>query len=208
MTVVSGRTEGHTDQEAADAESGATPRAPDIAAPAASVPRPARWRRMAEIDWVRAWALVLLPVTGLALALCAGYAKWRTETVRSSELAGLHAVQAAREGAAAMLAYQSDEVEMELNSALDRLTGEFRDSYEALINDLVIPGSKEKGISAVTDIPAAGVVSADEDHAVVLVFVDQTTTIGADPPTRSVSSVRVTLENVENRWLISGFDPV
>jgi len=43
---------------------------------------------------------------------------------------------------------------------------------------------------------------------VVLVFVDQTTTIGNDAPSQSTSSVRVTLDKVDGRWLISQFDPV
>jgi Mce-associated membrane protein len=43
---------------------------------------------------------------------------------------------------------------------------------------------------------------------VVIVFIDQTTTIGADPPSTSASSVRVTLDKRAGRWLISGFDPV
>jgi Mce-associated membrane protein len=43
---------------------------------------------------------------------------------------------------------------------------------------------------------------------VVLAFVDQTTTIGNDAPTDTASSVRVTLDKVDSRWLISGFDPV
>jgi Mce-associated membrane protein len=41
-----------------------------------------------------------------------------------------------------------------------------------------------------------------------LVFVDQTTTIGNDAPTQTTSSVRITLERVHDRWLISQFDPV
>jgi Mce-associated membrane protein len=41
-----------------------------------------------------------------------------------------------------------------------------------------------------------------------LVFADQTTTIGNDAPTQSTSSVRVGLDKVGGRWLVSQFDPV
>jgi Mce-associated membrane protein len=51
-------------------------------------------------------------------------------------------------------------------------------------------------------------MSASADHAEVLVFVNQTITVGNDPPTDTVSSVRVTLDKIGGRWLISGFDPV
>jgi Mce-associated membrane protein len=57
-------------------------------------------------------------------------------------------------------------------------------------------------------VPAAASVSATGKHAVVLVFVDQTTTIGDDAPSQSTSSVRVSLDKVAGRWLISQFDPV
>ena len=39
-------------------------------------------------------------------------------------------------------------------------------------------------------------------------FVDQTVVVGSDAPTNTASSVRVTLEKVGGRWLISGFDPI
>jgi Mce-associated membrane protein len=41
---------------------------------------------------------------------------------------------------------------------------------------------------------------------VVLLFVDQTVTIGDLPPADASSSVRVTLDKIGDRWLVSGFD--
>jgi Mce-associated membrane protein len=72
----------------------------------------------------------------------------------------------------------------------------------------VIPGAKQKQISAVATVPAMASVSADPRHAVVLVFVNQTVVVGQDAPTDTASSVRVTLDKVGDRWLISKFDPV
>ena len=57
-------------------------------------------------------------------------------------------------------------------------------------------------------VPAAASLSASENHAVVLVFVDQTLTMGNQAPGNTASSVRVTLENIDGRWLISQFDPI
>ena len=93
-------------------------------------------------------------------------------------------------------------------AAVDRLTGSFRQQYTQLVSDVVAPGAKQQHISAVATVPAAASVSATGNHAVVLVFVDQTTTIGNDGPPQTTSSVRVTLEKVHGRWLISQFDPV
>jgi Mce-associated membrane protein len=73
---------------------------------------------------------------------------------------------------------------------------------------VVIPGAKEKQIAAIASVPAAASVSVEPDEAVVLLFVNQTVTVGSDPPTDTASSVRVTLEKDGDRWLISKFDPV
>jgi Mce-associated membrane protein len=57
-------------------------------------------------------------------------------------------------------------------------------------------------------VPAAASVSATQNHAVVLVFVNQTVIVGNDVPSSTASSVKVTLDKQGDRWLISGFDPV
>jgi Mce-associated membrane protein len=156
----------------------------------------------------RVIAFGILPGIAMVSALFTGYAKWQESTMRDTQLGGIQAVQAARDGAVALLGYQPDTAERELTAARDRLTGTFRDTYTSLTHDVVIPGSKQKHISAVANVPAAALISASGRRAVVLVFVDQTTTIGNDAPTSTASSVRVMLDKVDNRWLISGFDPV
>jgi Mce-associated membrane protein len=99
-------------------------------------------------------------------------------------------------------------VEQQLTAARDLLTSDFRDQYTSLTNDVVIPGAKQKQVSAVATVPAVASVSAKPNHAVVLVFVNQTVTVGQDAPTDTASSVRVTLDKLGDRWLISKFDPV
>src|SRR4029077_5092816 len=167
--------------------------------------RPARrWRTRV----VRIVVYGVLPVAAMLLAGVAGYLKWLDGSAREAEGARTQSVQAAVEGTVAMLSYRPDTVEANLAAARDRMTGRFRDSYSSLTHDVVIPGAKQRNISAVATVPAAASVSATPTHAVVLVFVDQSTIIGSDPPTQSASSVKVTLEKVHDRWLISQFDPV
>ena len=95
-----------------------------------------------------------------------------------------------------------------MSAARDRLIGNLRDFYTSLTNDVVIPGAKQKHISAVATVPAAAAVSADENRSVVVVFVDQTITVGNDLPTGTASAVKVTLDNIGGRWLISEFEAV
>ena len=161
-----------------------------------------------RIQWARVFALGVLPVVALLLALGAGYLKWMDNSVRDSDRARDESMQAAKDSTIALLSYKPDTVEQQLHAARDLLTGDFRDSYTSLTNDVVIPGAKQKQISAVATVPAVASVSAKPDHAVALVFVNQTVVVGQDAPTDTASSVRVTMDKVGDRWLISKFDPV
>src|SRR6202050_4057594 len=152
--------------------------------------------------------VAVLPILALILALGVGSLKWLDGTARESQTAAEQSIRAASDSTVAILSYKPETVDRDLKAAADRLTGSFRQEYTQLVSDVVAPGAKQQHISAVATVPAAASVSATGNHAVVLVFVDQTTTIGNDAPTQSTSSVRVTLDNVDGRWLISQFDPV
>jgi Mce-associated membrane protein len=158
--------------------------------------------------WARVLAFGVLPAAALILAMADGYAKLSDSSLRDAQLARAESVRTATESTIAMLSYKSDTVDKDLNAARDRLTGNFRDIYTQLTHDVVIPGSRQKKISAVANVAAAASVSATQTRAVVLLFIDQTTTVGNDPPTNTASSVRETLDKVGDRWMVSDFTPV
>ena len=166
---------------------------------------PVRRRR---IDWGRVLAFGILPALALVLALWAGYLKYVDNSVRDSDVARADAIRTAKDSSIALLSYKPDTVEKQLNDARNLLTGDFQNSYTQLINEVVIPGAKQKQISAVATVPAVASVSAETGNAVVLVFINQTVVVGGDAPTDTASSVRVTLEKHGDRWLISEFTPV
>jgi Mce-associated membrane protein len=169
--------------------------------PTLTTPRPAITRSR-----VRTIAIVALVSLALALACGAAYFKYKASKDATSNSAA-ESVRVAKEATVAMLSYTPQTAEATLGAAGDRLTGAFRDSYRTLINDVVIPGAKQKHISATASVPAAASVSATSNHAVVLVFVDQNVVFGTEPPTQTASAVQVTLDKVADHWLISGFDP-
>lgn len=182
---------------------------PDTTAEAGEGDQPTTKRRAHHrISWTRVLAYGVLPGLVLLLSLGAGYAKWLDSSVRDGQPARIESVRAATDTTIAVLSYRPDTVDKDLTTARARLTGQFKDDYTSLTHDVVIPGAKEKRISSVATVPAAASVSANENHAVALIFVDQTTTIGDDPPSNTASSVRVTLDKVNGRWLVSRFDPV
>lgn len=158
--------------------------------------------------WSRAIACAVLPGLALLLASAAGYLKWQDASVRDAQLASAESVRTATDSTIALLSYKPDTVEKDLAAARSRLTGTFLNAYTSLTHDLVIPGAKQKQISAIATVPAASSVQATESHAVALLFVNQSVIIGQDAPTNTASSVRVTLDKIDGRWLISGFDPV
>jgi Mce-associated membrane protein len=169
------------------------------------VERPRSARR---IGWSRLAAYVLLPGLALIVASGAGYLKWQGGALREEQATQPQTVQAAVEGTIALLSYRSETVDKDLEAAKSRLTGAFLDSYSTLTRDVVIPGAKQKQISATATVSAAAQTSATATHASVLLFVNQSVVIGKTAPTNTASSVRVTVDKIDGRWLISQFDPV
>jgi Mce-associated membrane protein len=161
-----------------------------------------------RIGWSPVVAYALLPVFALLIASTAGYLKWQDATLREDRAAHPPSVQAAVDGTVALLSYRPETVEKDLEAAKSRLTGKFLDAYRSLTRDVVIPGAKQKQISATATVAAAALTSQNATHAAVLLFVDQTVIIGKTAPTNTASSVRVTLDKIDDRWLISQFDPV
>lgn len=192
------------DTSTADAASAITPEEEPDAHVEPAVTR--RWRPSARC--ARRVAYGVLASLMLLFACGAAYLKWDYESGRDDAAARTQSVSAATESTIALLSYQTDTVDAQLNAARNRLTGTFQDAYTHLIHDVVIPGAKQKRISAVATVPAAGAVSATAHHAVVMVFVDQSITVGTDAPTSTASSVKVTLDKVAGKWLISDFTPV
>ena len=164
--------------------------------------------KSAGARWQRVVVYGLLPGLAMLIAGGAGYLKWLQTSARQTQSARIESVQAATDSTIKILSYSPESVDRDLGAARDRLTGTFRNAYAQLIHDVVIPGSKEKKISAVATVPAATSISASPSHAVVMVFVNQSILMGNEPPSSTASTVKVTLDKQDNRWLISDFTPI
>ncbi len=163
--------------------------------------------RARRFSWSSLIVFGVLPLLVAILAAGAGYLKYREGTIRAADTARAQSMQAATEATVTMLSYNTDNVEATLHGAQDRLTGPFRDSYRSLVDDVVIPGAKQKKIAATATVPAAASIAATDNHAIVMVFVNQSIVVGADAPTDTASAVEVTLDKIDQRWLVSGFEP-
>lgn len=153
-------------------------------------------------------AFGVLPAVLVALGGSAGYLTWKTTSARFLQQARVESVRAAVDGTTALLTYHADRVDSELRAARDRLTGKFKVSYTAYTHEVVIPDAHKKHISSVATVQSAASVWATTSQAVVMLFVDQSFSSDTDTPAGAASSVRVTLDKVSGRWLISDFAPV
>jgi Mce-associated membrane protein len=162
-----------------------------------------------RFDWQKFTVRVGIPLAALLLAAAAVFFWYRTETLQANAVAGTEATLAAKDSTVALLSYEPATVDTTLGAAArDLLTGDFQNAYTTLITDVVVPGAQEQRISAVATVPAASLVSVDGDQAVVLAFVNQTTVIGDGAPTATASTIKVTMVKIDDRWLVSQFEPV
>jgi Mce-associated membrane protein len=163
---------------------------------------------MRGVDWSRVLVYGLIPGLMLILAMAAGFLKWQDTSIRDVDLARREAVQAARAAAVTLMSFRPDTVEHDVEAARNRLTGQFRDTYTQVTREVLIPDAQQRQVSAVARIAAAAPESVTQNHAVVLVYADQTVTAAGAPPTNTISGIRVTLDRIEARWLVSGWEPV
>ncbi|MQY19433.1 h domain protein [Nocardia macrotermitis] len=148
----------------------------------------------------------VLVVAAVAVGAFAGYRFWND---RQAEQARTASVDAARRTVAAMFTYDFNTVDTQLPKAADSLTPTFKGDYLKLINAAIAPGAKQKQLTVQATTQAAGVVSADRSHAVVLLYLNEVTTSAASPQgTVTPSRVRVSLEKDGGRWLVGEVTPV
>ncbi|MBX9638340.1 MAG: hypothetical protein K2X97_01005 [Mycobacteriaceae bacterium] len=94
-------------------------------------------------------------------------------------------------------------------SARSHLTGDFLSYYDQFTQQIVAPAAKQKSLKTSAHVMRAAVQELHPDSAVVLVFVDQSTTSKDNPePSTAASSALVNLALVDGKWLITKFTPV
>ncbi|MEZ0350293.1 hypothetical protein [Mycobacterium sp. pR1184] len=128
---------------------------------------------------------------------------------RIDDAAAHRAIQAASEGAVAVLTYSYDHLDRDFSAAKSHLTGEFLAYYSKFTTDIVGPTAKEGHLTASAKVVRAAISDLHPDSAVVLIFVDQTTaSMQKKDPAQNKSAVVVTLTKVNGSWLIAKFEPV
>jgi Mce-associated membrane protein len=159
-----------------------------------------------SVNWSRVLVYGLLPGLALLLAMSAGMLKWKDASIRDIDVARSQSVAAARDSAVAVLTFRFDTVDRDVAATRERLTGEFLNTYTQQTREELAPSAKQSRVVTTASVSGAAPQSVTSNKAVVLLFVDQTVKMGDEPSTATGSSVRVTLDKVGERWLISDFD--
>ncbi|MCV7399879.1 hypothetical protein H7K24_06895 [Mycobacterium fragae] len=124
------------------------------------------------------------------------------------DAAAQQAIRAASDGAVASLSYSPDSMARDFATAKSHLTGAFLDYYNKFTQQYVTPMVQQKHIMQKAAVVRAAVSELHPDSAVVLVFLNETTSSKEKPqPLATPSSVRITLTKVNGSWLISKLDP-
>jgi Mce-associated membrane protein len=172
--------------------------------------------RMGAVDRIAShllahWRSVLLTVSVIAaVGLAAGLFVLQYRPDRQiDDAAARRAIQAASDGAVAALSYSTENMDRDFARARSHLTGDFLAYYDKFTKEIVIPTVQHKQLAQTAAVVRAAVSELEPNSAVVLVFLNETTT-GKDKPQPLItpSSVRITLTKVSGSWLISKLDPV
>ena len=196
-----------------EAETGGGESASEVAAKDDAAPKRTErgrdsWSRVLRNVKVVPVILVLL------LLMSGGLAAWlyfeRYQPNKQTDLSVARTVaNAASEATVALLSYSPESIDKDFANAKSHLSGDFLSQYTKLIEQTVAPAAKQKSLKTTAHVVGAAVSELRRNSAVVLVFVDQSTTSKDSPdPAMSASSVLVSMTRINGKWLITRFDPV
>jgi Mce-associated membrane protein len=167
-------------------------------------------RRSARVVMSRLGAILLVA----ALLASAGVAAWLYfEQYRpdqgTNDAAASVALDAAKNGTVALLSYSPESLDKDFAAAKSHLTGDFLSYYTQFTEQIVTPAAKQKSVKTAASVVRAAVSELHPDSAVVLAFINQSTTSKENPDgSFAASAVKVGLKKINDTWLISSFDPV
>jgi Mce-associated membrane protein len=175
--------------------------------------RPSRMAAVGRLTTrtLKQWRSILFAasvIAAIAVAGCLFFFQYRPDR-QLNDAAAQRALQAASDGAVASLTYSPESMDRDFANAKSHLTGEFLAYYDKFTKDMVAPTVQQKHIAQTATVVRAAVSELRRDSAVVLVFLNETTT-GQDKsqPLITPSAIRVSLTKVNGAWLISKLDPL
>lgn len=159
----------------------------------------------------RSWrpVVAVLAVAAVVLAGIVGFQLVRLDDRDDLVADRSAALAAATANVEALLTYDPASLE-NVQATIDSVTtGGFREEVSRLFLGTVKPHALEVKARTLAKVVGAGWVSAEPRRVVVLVFVNQSTSTERMVGDRiDAVQARVTMEQVDGRWLIAGLDRV
>jgi len=166
-------------------------------------------RRLLAPCLTRWLSIVATGVVVTAVAVTAGlfFVLYRPDQ-QVGDAAAHQAIQAASDGAVAVLSYSPDHLDRDIAKAKSYLTGDFL-AYYTKFSEQIAAMALQKHVTQTAKVIRAAVSELQPDSAVVLVFINQTATSREKPEPQTTASIaQVTLAKVKGSWLISKLDPL
>lgn len=151
--------------------------------------------------------LAILAVVALILSGAVFYLLVQVRHAQAANEAGDVAVSMAGSDAEHILSYDYRTLDTNFQQSVALTTGGFRTQYQQTTSQLVRPQALKEKVIVQASTRDAGLISASDNNAVVLVFVDRITTkAGQQKPTFNQDRVRMTMTKVNGKWLVSKLD--
>ncbi|QDQ98655.1 twin-arginine translocation pathway signal [Tomitella fengzijianii] len=150
-----------------------------------------------------------LLAAALLVLLCGAVLQHHHVRADEERAAAAGAVAAAEAQATALLSYRPETASRTLHAAEAALApGPFHNRYADMIEQRTIPAAKNERIGTSAEIAGSAWLSGDDERARVLLFVNQTSRSGDDPPESAGSRIEVTVTRADGDWRIVEFRPI
>lgn len=150
-----------------------------------------------------------LGVAVAVVAVLTGALAYSAQNYSEVEQARTEAIVAAKDAVVPLLSYNYRTIDRQVSSTQGLLTGKFKDDYAALVRSQIIGTSKAQAVSIQTEVVSASIESGSASQVVVFMFVNQQSEVaGAAQPALTGSRLRLTMQHVGGRWLVSDLQPV
>ncbi|OMC31921.1 twin-arginine translocation pathway signal [Mycobacterium sp. GA-1841] len=147
-------------------------------------------------------------IASAALALVLYFTMYKSDQQTDTQAADA-VVQAASDGTVALLSYAPETLDQDFGKAKSHLTGDFLSYYTDFTTKVVTPAAQQKKVKTTAKVVQGAAMDVKPESAVVLLFINQTTTSQELPDgSFAVSAVKVGMNKIDGNWLISSFDPV
>jgi Mce-associated membrane protein len=122
------------------------------------------------------------------------------------------ALESARTRAPVVLSYAPATVDKDIATARAQLSGTFAEQFDQLVNQVVLPATKQQGLASKTEVTHAALMESQGDQPGVrdvLVFLQQVVSGNNQQPQQGIIQVKVTVtKNPEGQWLVSNLQPI